>query len=99
MLWPRPRSRRTVGCGADLQAEAEVEEDGYAPSRWLEGVCGLRTNGTIRCFGDGVASPSDDLAGLQYIDVQAQGDALYGVLMVKYSSCEASCSTPPMASS
>ena len=49
------------------------------------GVCGLRTNSTIRCFDNGVAAPPGNLADLQYIDVQAQGRAFCSVLMANYS--------------
>ncbi|KAL6660733.1 hypothetical protein ACP70R_001768 [Stipagrostis hirtigluma subsp. patula] len=59
---------------------------GYAALALGEtGVCGLRTNGTISCFGDGVASPPGSLADAQYIDVQAQGMTFCGVLMANYS--------------
>ncbi|KAL5204518.1 hypothetical protein ABZP36_009389 [Zizania latifolia] len=50
-----------------------------------DGVCGLRINGTIRCFGDGVASPPGRLAGAQYVEVQAHGSVFCGVLMANYS--------------
>ncbi|KAK3118611.1 hypothetical protein QOZ80_9BG0702390 [Eleusine coracana subsp. coracana] len=49
------------------------------------GACGLRTNGTIRCFGEDVSSPPEELARLQYVGVQAQGDCFCGVLMANYS--------------
>ncbi|KAM0905012.1 hypothetical protein ACQ4PT_017651 [Festuca glaucescens] len=73
------------GSGAPA-LNGENATDGYAAlALGKTGVCGLRTNGTIQCFGDGVAAPPDDLAGLQYIDVQAQGEAFCGVLMANYS--------------
>jgi hypothetical protein len=50
-----------------------------------DGVCGLRTNFTIRCFGDGVAHPPPDLAHAQFLDVRAHGKAFCGVLMANYS--------------
>ncbi|KAJ1275376.1 hypothetical protein BS78_05G131000 [Paspalum vaginatum] len=59
---------------------------GYAALALGEGgVCGLRTNFTIRCFGDGVAQPPGELADAQYLDVRAQGATFCGVLMANYS--------------
>ncbi|XP_062183240.1 serine/threonine-protein kinase-like protein CCR4 [Phragmites australis] len=71
--------RGTPALGADA-------DTGYAALALGEGgVCGLRTNGTIRCFGDSVAAPPGSLADAQYIDVKAQGKAFCGVLMANYS--------------
>nr|BAJ94969.1 predicted protein [Hordeum vulgare subsp. vulgare] len=73
------------GSGAPA-LDGENVTAGYAALALGEsGVCGLRTNGTIRCFGHGVAAPPEPLAGLQYIDVQAQGCAFCGVLLANYS--------------
>ncbi|KAG0529469.1 hypothetical protein BDA96_05G100800 [Sorghum bicolor] len=59
---------------------------GYAALALGEtGVCGLRTNFTIRCFGDGVAHPPPGLAHAQFLDVRAHGKAFCGVLMANYS--------------
>ncbi|XP_062197785.1 serine/threonine-protein kinase-like protein CCR4 [Phragmites australis] len=72
--------------GHDAPALGADAATGYAALALGEGgVCGLRTNGTIRCFGDGVAAPPGSLAGAQYISVQAHGAAFCGVLMANYS--------------
>ncbi|XP_040385047.1 serine/threonine-protein kinase-like protein CCR4 [Oryza brachyantha] len=75
------------GNGAPLTGGGEdAATTGYAAlALGTDGVCGLRTNGTIRCFGDGVASPPGSLADSQYVDVQAHGRVFCGVLMANYS--------------
>ncbi|CAN6362762.1 unnamed protein product [Urochloa humidicola] len=78
------------------RAAPEVGDDagaagGYAALALGEpGVCGLRTNGTIRCFGSGsgggaAPEPPGAFAGEQFLDVKAQGDSFCGVLMANYS--------------
>ncbi|CAL9069416.1 serine/threonine-protein kinase-like protein CCR4 [Musa acuminata AAA Group] len=47
-------------------------------------TCVLRSNGTVRCWGEG-SRPPDFLAGEQFIGIQARGDTLCGILMFNFS--------------
>ncbi|ONM19433.1 Serine/threonine-protein kinase-like protein CCR4 [Zea mays] len=66
---------------------------GYAALALGEaGVCGLRTNSTIRCFGDGVAVPPAGLARAQFLDFNATNRLVFGRVLpgpcLPMSSCQ-----------